>query len=138
MIGHALSTWLIKQRAIKALLKSDNVCWNHHCQRRIQRRCTGTEHFECKTLINFIVINMQCLQCVFYSLLSLQKHRVCVKRASKQSPDLKNYNAPGSKIPGSATDCSMGFNVCGFRGVSLAHKFMSPRTYNKVMNHLVL
>ena len=32
-----------------------------------------------ETRINFILINMQCLQYVFYSLLSLQKHRVCVK-----------------------------------------------------------
>ena len=82
MIGHALSTWLIKQRAIKALLKSDNVCWNHFCQRRIQRWCTGTENFEMQNkhkLKKIIVINMQCLQCVFYSLLSLQKHRVRVK-----------------------------------------------------------
>ena len=41
------------------------------------------------TRINFIVINMQCLQYVFYSLLSLQKHRVCV-----QSSDLKNKIIP--------------------------------------------
>ena len=37
------------------------------------------ENFDSITRINFIVINMQCLQYVFYSLLSLQKHRVCVK-----------------------------------------------------------
>ena len=37
------------------------------------------ENFESITRINFIVINMQCLQYVFYSLISLQKHRVCVK-----------------------------------------------------------
>ena len=50
---------------------------------------------------------MQCKQCVFYSLLYLQKQRVWCKRASKQSLDLKNYTrtgpSPGSKIPGSAT-----------------------------------
>ena len=36
-------------------------------------------NFDSKTHKHFIVINMQCLQYVFYSLLSLQKHRVCVK-----------------------------------------------------------
>ena len=57
------------------------------CHRRIQRRRTGRappcpnvfKGVFLKTRINFIVINMQCLQYVFYSLLSLQKHRVCVK-----------------------------------------------------------
>ena len=61
-------------------------------QRRIQRwrtRCPPSlfeiflgcvfVHFYAITRINFIVINMQCLQYVFYSLLSLQKHRICVK-----------------------------------------------------------
>ena len=37
------------------------------------------ENFDSKTRINFIVSSMQCLQNLFYSLLSLQKHRVCVK-----------------------------------------------------------
>ena len=37
------------------------------------------ENFDCRTHIDFIVMNMQSLQCVFYSLLSLQKRRVCVK-----------------------------------------------------------
>ena len=37
------------------------------------------EIFDSKTRINFIVINMQCLLFVPYSLLSLKKHRVCVK-----------------------------------------------------------
>ena len=36
-------------------------------------------NFDSITHKNFIVINMQCLQNVFYSLLSLQKRRVCVK-----------------------------------------------------------
>ena len=36
-------------------------------------------NFDSITCKNFIVIKMQCLQYVFYSLLSLQKHRVCVK-----------------------------------------------------------
>ena len=35
------------------------------------------ENFKCRTRINFIVINMQCLRCVFYSLISLQKYMVC-------------------------------------------------------------
>ena len=35
-------------------------------------------NFDFITRINFIVINMQCLQYVFYSLFSLQKHRVSV------------------------------------------------------------
>ena len=47
------------------------------------------ENFDCRTRINFFAINMQCLQCVFYFLLSLQKHKM--------------DRAPGSKIPGSAT-----------------------------------
>ena len=38
-----------------------------------------TQRFDSKTRINFIVINMQYLQYLFYSLLSLQKHRICVK-----------------------------------------------------------
>ena len=37
------------------------------------------ENYESITRTNFIEINMQCLQYLFYSLLSLQKHRVCVK-----------------------------------------------------------
>ena len=36
-------------------------------------------NFDSLTSINLIVINMQCLQYVFNSLLSLQEHRVCVK-----------------------------------------------------------
>ena len=36
------------------------------------------ENFDSITRINSIVINMQYTQYVFYSLLSLQKHRVCV------------------------------------------------------------
>ena len=50
---------------------------------------------DCRTRKNF-VINMQCLQCVFYSLLLLQKHRVKISRPKKL------YRS-GSKIPGSAT-----------------------------------
>ena len=74
----------------------DSRCTNSHtyfCKRRIQRRRAGRPppllfkiFYECifwnfnfTTRINFIVINMQCLLYVFYSLLSLQKHRVCVK-----------------------------------------------------------
>ena len=49
-------------------------------QRRIHRRHTG----RAPPVWNFLkrciyVINLQCLQYVFYSLLSLQKHRVFVK-----------------------------------------------------------
>ena len=52
------------------------------------------------------IINMQCLQYVFYSLLSLQKHRVCVKghqnlHTSKIKP--RRVRAPGSLISESAT-----------------------------------
>ena len=64
---------------------------NHYSQSRIQRRRAGRAppvfdfywcifgNFNSITRINFIVISMQCLQYVFYSLLTLQKHRVCVK-----------------------------------------------------------
>ena len=51
-------------------------------------------NFDSITCINFIVINMLFLQCVFYSLLSLIKNRVCVKghqnilQASKIIPHL--------------------------------------------------
>ena len=34
---------------------------------------------DCRTRIDFILINMQCLQCVFCSLFSLQKQRVYEK-----------------------------------------------------------
>ena len=50
------------------------------------------------TQFNFIVINMQCLQYVFYSLFSLQKHRVCLKgyqnnlQTSKTIPRRDNLN----------------------------------------------
>ena len=50
------------------------------------------ENFDSITHINFIVINTQCLQYVFYSLLLLQKHRICVK--GHQTTDLKNYTGP--------------------------------------------
>ena len=47
----------------------------------IFKGCTGIfENFNFITHINFIVINIQCLQYVFYSLLSLQKHRVSPPR----------------------------------------------------------
>ena len=66
------------------------------------------ENFDRRTRINFIVINMQCLQRVFYSHLSLQKHRVCVKGHQNNLQTSKSIlrldRAPGSKIPGSATD----------------------------------
>ena len=44
----------------------------------------GFGNFDFITRINFIVINMQCLQYVFYSLLLLQKQRVCVKGHQKK------------------------------------------------------
>ena len=53
---------------------------------------------------------MHCLQCVFYSLLSLLKHRVYVCKAGIKTifRPKKSYNAgtvpPGFKIPGSATN----------------------------------
>ena len=54
---------------------------------------------------NFIVINKQCLQCAFYSLLSLQKHRVCVKGHQinlQTSKIIPRWDcAPCKKIPGS-------------------------------------
>ena len=56
---------------------------------------------DCRTRKNS-VINMQCLQCVFYSLLLLQKHRVCIKGHKKISRPKKLY-CSGSKISGSAT-----------------------------------
>ena len=58
--------------------------------------------FNCITSINLIVTNKQCLQCVFYSLLSLQKHRV-VEKGIKTISRSKNLYAPTYKIPGSAT-----------------------------------
>ena len=48
-----------------------------------------------------LVIDIQCLQCVFYSLLSLQKHRVSVKGHQNKLKAKKIY-ALASKIPGSA------------------------------------
>ena len=48
-------------------------------------------NFDSMTRTNLIVINIQCLQCVFYSVLSIQKHICICKGASKQSPGLKNY-----------------------------------------------
>ena len=85
-------------------------------QRQIQPGRTGRappclkyfffENFDRRTRINFIVINMQCLQRVFYSHLSLQKHRVCVKGHQNNLQTSKSIlrldRAPGSKIPGSA------------------------------------
>ena len=50
------------------------------------------------TRINFIVINMQCLQYVFYSLLPIQKHRVRMKDI-KTIFRPKNYTAPGPRAP---------------------------------------
>ena len=52
---------------------------------------------------------MRYLQYVFYSLLSIQKHRVCVKGHHNKPQTqmiLIAWNAPlDSEIPGSATDC---------------------------------
>ena len=58
------------------------------------------ENFDWIICINFFVINMHCLQytCIFYSLLSGQKHRVMCQGASKQFPDLKNYTAQGAVL----------------------------------------
>ena len=51
-------------------------------------------NFNSITRINFIVINMQCLQYVFlFSTLSTKAKGMC-EEASKQSSDLKNYTAP--------------------------------------------
>ena len=63
-------------------------------QRRIQRQRTPPclnifEIFDSKTRINIIVINMQCTQYVLYSLLSLQKQRVCVKGHQNNLQTLK-------------------------------------------------
>ena len=51
-------------------------------------------NFNSITRINFIVNNMQCLQYVFYSILSLQQHRVCV-----MGHHFKKYTAPGPRPP---------------------------------------
>ena len=66
------------------------------------------ENFECRTRINFIVINMQCLQCVFYSLISLQKYMICEKghqiniQTSRIIPRRDRPPPPSRlKIPGS-------------------------------------
>ena len=93
-------------------------------QRRIQRRrtkppppfeiCSGCiffENFDSMTFTNFIVFNMQCLLYVFNFLLSLQKHRVCVKEHAMMIKTIFSpqtvYRAgtvpPGSEIPASAT-----------------------------------
>ena len=53
------------------------------------------EKFDCRTRINFIVITMQCLQCIFYFLLSLQKHKVCVKGHQNNLPR-RDPPPPGS------------------------------------------
>ena len=47
----------------------------------------------------FIIVYIHCLQYVFHSLLSLQKHRVGVKGASKQPPDPKDSSATGPHLP---------------------------------------
>ena len=57
------------------------------------------EIFDSKTRINFIVINMQCLQYVLYSLRSLQKHRICVKGHQNNLQTYKNYTATGPRPP---------------------------------------
>ena len=61
-----------------------------------------------RTRINIIIINMKCFQRVFYSHLSLQKHRVCVKGHQNNLQTSKSIlrldRAPGFTIPGSATD----------------------------------
>ena len=63
---------------------------------------------DCITRINFIVINMLCLQCVFYSLVSLINYRVCVKghhNDLQTSKIIPRWDPPPvSKLPGSATD----------------------------------
>ena len=43
-----------------------------------EKKGCGFETVDCITRINLIVVNMQCLQYVFHSLLSLRKDRVYV------------------------------------------------------------
>ena len=61
-------------------------------QRRIQHRRTGRlnkilrlflVNIDCIRRNNLIVVNIQCLQYVFYSLLSLRKDRICMWRGIK-------------------------------------------------------
>ena len=88
------------------------LVFNYSYQRRIQRRRTGRappvwiilrmhflKNFDIITRINFIAINTKCLQYLFYSLLSLQKHRVCVKGHQNALRPKKNYTAPGLRPP---------------------------------------
>ena len=56
------------------------------------------ENFDCRTRIDFIVINMQCSQWVFVSTLTTKGKGKC-KGASKLFPDLKNYIALGPRPP---------------------------------------
>ena len=54
------------------------------------------EKFDCITRIHFIVTNKQSLQSVFYLISTLTtKAQGMIEGASNQSPDLKNYTAPG-------------------------------------------
>ena len=76
--------------------------------------------FDCITRINLIVINMQCLQSVFFSLLSLQKHRVSVK-GHQNNLQAKKIYAPASKIPRSAAGWRSVQRAIGWRhGVRLS------------------
>ena len=84
--------WYIS-REVRGIKFSSNKRTYVHNFWRIQRRHTGRarpclnfffqnfifENLDSITRINFIVINTLCLQCVFYSLLSLIKQRLCVK-----------------------------------------------------------
>ena len=94
---------------VTANLRICTLNWGKHTykakadQAPAHRACAPLfENVDSITCINFIVINMQCLQHVFHSLRALQKHRVYMWRASKQL-----YCAepppPRSEIPGSAT-----------------------------------
>ena len=77
---------------------------------------------------------------VFYSLLSIQKHRVCVKghHNKPQTPMiLIAWNAPlDSEIPGSATDCNIKFYIilytqCPFQVKSFDGDLDSATGYGK-------
>ena len=70
-----------------------------------EKKGCGFENVDCITRINLIVVNMQCLQYVFHSLLSLHKDRVYVTGDSKQSPDPTNCRPSGFEIPGYDPAC---------------------------------
>ena len=69
----------------------------------------------------------QCFHYVFYSLLLLQRHRVCVKM-HQNKPRLKNSTAPGGappprfEIPGSATEMNASFVIGEIKYMITLHK----------------